>query len=69
MKQTKANVIRLLEAMVANEDSMTAIFKRGGYEEAAQGSVLTSMAYQSAIWCLTNKDYFDAMCEAMELSE
>lgn len=62
MRQTKANVVKLLEAMSANARAVAADVQPSNPELALRLR-MTASGYQDAIWLLTEPDYFNKIAE------
>lgn len=59
MKNTKANVIKVLEKHLENTRALVRLFKERGdkvYEEKMRSEAL---ALQDALWLLTDEEYFN----------
>ena len=67
MRKTKENVIKLLEAKMNNAYDMYKMYKKDGDEEEARVYLSDSIAYQDAIWCLTDGKYFNNMIKVFHL--
>lgn len=59
MKQTKENVVKVLKAM---HDNAAKLADLAGSEEEKNSYIDKCIAYDEAIWLLTDKAYFDEIC-------
>lgn len=60
MKQTKANIVRVLKAMQRNSMAMRDLVEN---EEEKRRYLQDAMVFDQSIWAITDKVYFDKMVE------
>lgn len=53
----KAEIVKLLKQMGETEMSMYNLYNEQGKDDMAKAHIHASMAYDSAIWLLTDKQY------------
>lgn len=63
MKNTKANVIKLLEAMIRSRRTIEKNYREKGDKEAADYYSGQNLALQEAILALQDNEYFNNKCE------
>lgn len=69
MKHTKANVIKVLQAMSDNEWALAQYYEAENDEENRKRCVARMCEIDSVINLITDTEHFNAMCEIYKVTE